>query len=60
MKCSNQVRQIGLAVHNFENNFKALPYNDGLPLATAGRGRRSHPALYPLAAAACGLGSTAE
>jgi len=25
MKCSNNMRQLGLSVHNFENNFKALP-----------------------------------
>src|SRR5262245_26305573 len=25
MKCQNQVRQIGLSVHNFENSFKTLP-----------------------------------
>jgi len=25
MQCSNKMRQLGLAVHNFENNYKALP-----------------------------------
>ena len=25
MKCSNNMRQIGLSVHNFENNFKSFP-----------------------------------
>jgi prepilin-type N-terminal cleavage/methylation domain-containing protein len=25
IKCTNNMRQIGLSIHNFENNFKALP-----------------------------------